>query len=59
MTDEHDTDMSTELAARAPRDPKGTPDEVSGPRPPVEDDLNATEENADGPGPARTGEETT
>ncbi|MEV5001696.1 hypothetical protein [Nocardioides sp. LML1-1-1.1] len=58
MTDEHDTDISTELAARAPRDAKGTPDAAAAPHPPVEDDLNITEENADGPDPARTDDDT-
>lgn len=51
MTHEHDPVEPTELHARSPQDAERTPEGAAAPHPPVEDDLNTTEENADGPTP--------
>lgn len=56
-SNENDPIEPTELAARAPRDAESTPDGPAAPHPPVEDDVNITEENADGPGSAARGKE--
>lgn len=52
MSHEHDPVDPSELAARAPSDAQEAPEGAAAPHPPVEDDLNTTEENADRPAPA-------